>query len=94
LRIGAFGEATITLQQRCGPGLPLSAVLYDSGKAIVQVVRDSQVETRRVTVGLIKNGNAEISQGLQVGETVVARAGSFVRDGDRVRVRAASTAKD
>jgi HlyD family secretion protein len=38
-----------------------------------------------VTVGLIDAGKAEISEGLSAGDVVVARAGAFLRDGDRVR---------
>jgi HlyD family secretion protein len=49
------------------------------------VVRDNRVETRNVTVGLIEAGKAEISEGLSEGDVVVARAGAFLRDGDRVR---------
>ena len=84
LRVGVFGRGTIELARRCGPALPLSAVLYGPGGAIVQIVRNDRVETRPVTVGQIKNGEAEIREGLSEGEVAVARAGSFVRDGDRV----------
>ena len=85
LRIGAFGRATIEVGRRCGPSIPLGAVLYGTGGAIVQVVRDSRIESRRVTVGLLAAGQAEIREGLSEGDMVVARAGAFVRDGDRVR---------
>jgi multidrug efflux pump subunit AcrA (membrane-fusion protein) len=85
LRVGAFGRATIEVDKRCGPAVPLSAVLYGQGGAIVQVVRDNRIETRAVNVGLISAGQAEIRQGLAEGAVVVARAGAFVRDGDRVR---------
>jgi HlyD family secretion protein len=85
LRAGAFGRATIQIGRRCAPGIPLSAVLYGPGGAVVQVVRGGQVETRRVLVGLLAEGQAEVRQGLAEGETVVARAGAFLRDGDRVR---------
>jgi HlyD family secretion protein len=85
LRVGAFGRATIDVGRRCGPAIPLSAVLYGPSGAIVQVVRDSRIETRRVTVGLLAAGQAEIREGLAEGEMVVARAGAFVREGDRVR---------
>jgi multidrug efflux pump subunit AcrA (membrane-fusion protein) len=85
LRIGAFARATIDLGQRCGPAVPLSAVLYGGRGAVVQVVRDNQVETRNVSVGLIFAGQAEIREGVSEGEMVVARAGAFFRDGDRVR---------
>jgi multidrug efflux pump subunit AcrA (membrane-fusion protein) len=85
LRAGAFGRATINLGERCGPAVPLSAVLYGADGAVVQVVRDNRVETRRVTVGLISGGQAEIREGVSQGEMVMARAGAFFRDGDRVR---------
>jgi HlyD family secretion protein len=85
LRAGAFGRATIDLGQRCGPAVPQSAVLYGISGAVVQVVRDNRVETRRVSVGLIAGGQAEIREGVSEGEMVMARAGAFFRDGDRVR---------
>jgi HlyD family secretion protein len=85
LRVGVFGLAKIELGSRCGPAIPLSAVLYGSDGAVVQVVRNNRIETRRVTVGLIAGGQAEIREGIAVGEIVVARAGPFVREGDRVR---------
>lgn len=89
LRIGAFGRAKINIGRRCNAAIPSSAVLYGPGGAIVQVVRDGRIESRRVTVGLIAGGQAEIREGLSDGDTVVSRAGAFVRDGDRVRSVAA-----
>jgi HlyD family secretion protein len=89
VRVGAFGRATIEIARRCGPSIPFSAVLYGPGGAIVQTVRDGRVETRRVTVGLLNAGQAEIREGLSEGDMVIARAGAFVRDGDRVRTVAA-----
>jgi HlyD family secretion protein len=86
LRIGAFGRATIDVGRSCSPAVPLSAVLYGSDGTVVQVVRDNRVETKSVVVGLIQAGQAEISEGLTEGDVVVARAGAFLKDGDRVRV--------
>jgi HlyD family secretion protein len=85
LRVGAFGRAIIDLGQRCGPAVPLSAVLYGAGGAVVQVVRDNRVETRRVSIGLVAAEQAEVREGVSEGEMVIARAGAFFRDGDRVR---------
>jgi HlyD family secretion protein len=85
LRVGAFGRATIQIGRRCGPAVPLSAVLYGPAGAVVQVARDGRIETRRVVVGLLAQGQAEIREGIADGEMVVTRAGAFVRDGDRVR---------
>ena len=90
LRVGAFGRARIEIEQRCRPTIPLSAVLYAREGAVVQVVRDDRIETRRVTVGSIKGGDVEIQAGLAEGEAVVARAGAFVRDGDHIRAMANS----
>jgi HlyD family secretion protein len=89
LRVGAFGRAIIDLGQRCGPAVPLSAVLYGTGGPVVQVVRNNRVEMRRVNVGLVTGGRAEIRDGVSEGETVIARAGAFFHDGDRVRAIAA-----
>jgi HlyD family secretion protein len=89
LRVGAFGRATIQIGRRCGAAIPFSAVLYGPGGAVVQTVRDGRIETRQVTVGLLAAGEAEIREGLAEGDMVVARAGAFVRDGDRVKAIAA-----
>ncbi|WP_084143950.1 efflux RND transporter periplasmic adaptor subunit [Methylocapsa acidiphila] len=83
-RPGAFATAAIDLGKSCGASVPLSSILYGPQGAVAQVVRDDRVETRRVTVGLADGKNAEIREGLAEGETVVARAGAFLRDGDFV----------
>jgi len=85
LRAGTFARAIIDVMQRCGVGIPFSAVLYGSGGAIVQVVRDQRIETHRVALGLQSEGTIEAREGINEGDLVVARAGSFVREGDRVR---------
>src|SRR5262249_8225431 len=85
LRSGAFGRATIQIGRRCAPAIPLSAILYGPGGAVVQVVRGDRVETRRVLIGLLAQDQAEVREGLAEGETVVARAGAFLREGARVR---------
>jgi hypothetical protein len=51
--------------------------------------RAPHVETRVASVGLVKGDDVEVRDGLVEGEMVVARAGAFVRDGDRVRPVAA-----
>lgn len=55
------------------------------GSASVLAVADGRVSARRVETGLSAEGFTEIRSGLAAGEAVVARAGSFLRDGDRVR---------
>ncbi|MBI5131691.1 MAG: efflux RND transporter periplasmic adaptor subunit [Rhodopseudomonas palustris] len=92
----ASGRAMIKTGESCGISVPLTAVLYSSAGTVVQVVRRQTVETKRVEVGLMNGGNVEIREGLQEGDTVVARAGALLREGDTVRpvvAAAESTAK-
>ena len=90
LRAGAFGRGIVEVARRCGSSVPFSAVAYEQEGPVVQVVRDNQIESRRVTVGLIAGDDVEVREGLANGDVVVARAGAFVRDGDRVRPVSAS----
>jgi multidrug efflux pump subunit AcrA (membrane-fusion protein) len=85
VKLGAFATTAIDMGRSCGAAVPLSAILYGPQGAIVQVVRDNRVETRRVSVGLFEGKDVEIREGLAAGDTVVARAGAFLREGDLVR---------
>jgi len=49
------------------------------------VVKGNVVETRKVRVGLTSDTSTEILEGLDVGETVVADAGSSLHDGDQIK---------
>ena len=84
LVIGSFARASVEVARRDGVLAPLSAVLFQPGGAVVQVVHDGMVETRPVEVGLRSSGRAEIRHGLAAGEDVVAVSGTFIRGGDRV----------
>ncbi|MDE4910414.1 efflux RND transporter periplasmic adaptor subunit [Methylobacterium sp. 092160098-2] len=86
LRIGAFARGNVEIARRTGIAVPVSSLLYAAdGRASVLVVKDGRVEARPVTTGLSAEGFTEIRAGVAAGESVVARAGSFLRDGDRVR---------
>ncbi|HLN08480.1 MAG TPA: efflux RND transporter periplasmic adaptor subunit [Xanthobacteraceae bacterium] len=85
LRIGTFARATVEVGTSCGTSVPLAALLFGPEGPVVQVVRDNRVETRQVHLGLLTGGTAEIREGLGEGDMIVARAGSFLREGDRVR---------
>ena len=51
----------------------------------MQVVKDNTIETRKVRVGLTSDSHTEILEGLDVGEIVVADAGSSLHDGDQIK---------
>ena len=82
--IGSFARAEVEVARDQGVLVPLSAILFQPGGAVVQVVKDGVVETRRVTTGLRDGARAEITAGLGAGESVVAVSGTFIRGGDRV----------
>jgi len=64
--------------------LPMTAVTFGDNGPTVQIVKDGKVQVRKVTTGLVGTDDIEITKGVEAGETFVARAGSFVRDGDAV----------
>jgi HlyD family secretion protein len=91
--INSSGRALIKTGQSCGIAVPLTAILYGSAGTVVQVIRRSRVETRRVETGLMSAGQVEIKEGLNEGDIVVARAGALLREGDPVRPVMSAEAK-
>jgi RND family efflux transporter MFP subunit len=85
LRIGSFGRGTVATAQSRGIAVPTSAVIFETDRAVVQVVRDGRVESRDVKTGLMARGLVEVCSGVNEGDIVVTRAGTFLRDGDAVR---------
>jgi len=85
LRIGAFARGVIDAGKREALSVPSSALLNRDSGATVKVVKDGVVETRAVSVGMRDGERAEIVDGLEAGELVVARSAMLLRDGDAVR---------
>jgi len=82
LKVGMFARATIDASRSCaGVAVPNTAIDH----LTVQVIKGNTVETRRVQVGLTSDTNTQILEGLDVGEIVVADAGSSLHDGDQVK---------
>jgi multidrug efflux pump subunit AcrA (membrane-fusion protein) len=81
LKIGMFAQASIDAKRSCGVAIPRTAIDH----LTVQVVKGNIVETRRVRVGLVSDTSTEILEGLDVGEIVVADAGSSLHDGDQIK---------
>src|SRR6201994_3755937 len=81
LKVGMFARANIDAKRSCGVAVPRTAIDH----LTVQVVKGNTVETRRVPTGLVSDANTQILEGRDVGETVVADAGSSLHDGDQVK---------
>lgn len=82
--IGSFARGIIETGRKSAVTLPLSAITYARSGPVVQSVSNGKVTSKKVEIGLAGDGRAEIVSGVVEGETVVARAGTFVRDGDVV----------
>ena len=84
-RLGAFASGEVDLVSREGVGAPTSAIKRDGDTGVAMVVKDGKVEARKVKLGIIEDDAVEILSGIAPGETLVARAASFLRPGDKVR---------
>ena len=93
LRVGAFARGGIETASGRGLAIPASAILYGPDGASVQLVRGNRVETRKIKTGLTAGALAEVREGLSEGDVVVARSGTFLRDGDAVRPVAGDRAR-
>jgi macrolide-specific efflux system membrane fusion protein len=82
LRISMTAEVNIILDRVAGvPSIPLAALgsANDDGSYSVNVLRNGEVEPRRIRIGLEDSNKAQVIQGLDVGDKVVlgdAAAGS------------------
>jgi multidrug efflux pump subunit AcrA (membrane-fusion protein) len=81
IKIGMFAQASIDAKRSCGVAIPRTAIDH----LTVQVVKGNTIETRKVKVGLVSDTSTEILEGLDVGEVVVADAGSSLHDGDHIK---------
>ena len=81
LKVGMFARANIDAKRSCGVAVPRTAIDH----LTVQVVKGNTVETRKVRVGLTSDTSTEILEGLDVGEIVVADAGTSLHDGDQIK---------
>jgi multidrug efflux pump subunit AcrA (membrane-fusion protein) len=81
LKVGMFARASIDAKRSCGVAVPRTAIDH----LTVQVVKGNTIETRNVRVGLVSDTRIEILEGIEVGEIVVADAGSSLHDGDQIK---------
>jgi multidrug efflux pump subunit AcrA (membrane-fusion protein) len=81
IKVGIFARANIDARRSCGVAIPRSAIEH----CTVQLVKGNVIETRRVKVGLVSDNSTEILEGVEVGDIVVADAGTSLHDGDKVQ---------
>ena len=84
VRVGMFVEAAISVAERDTIAVPVTAVGRYEGKPTVMAIVDGTAERREVQTGIREGGWIEIASGLIEGETIVTKAGAFVRNGDKI----------
>lgn len=84
LRVGTFTSGEIEVASSTGLAIPSSAVMRDADGAYVRVVESGKVQTRRIALGLASGGFVEVRQGLETRDRVIAKAGTFLGDGEPV----------
>lgn len=83
-RAGMYASATIVAEEKRAVVLPRTSVTSAHGVSTVRKVENGVVRLVPVTVGIQDGPFVEILSGLEAGELAVAKAGAFVRDGDRI----------
>ena len=83
-RAGMYGSTEIIIRQTQGIALPLTAVNSDENGSSARMVENGVVKFVNVETGIQDGSYVEIVKGLKDGEEVVAKAGAYVRDGDRI----------
>ncbi len=92
VRDGLFAEARILVTQHEAVAAPVTAVATSGdGPSVLKVDADGLVSRIAVQTGIRDGDRIEITSGLVEGDRIVARAGAFVRDGDRINPVLAAT---
>ncbi|WP_180898392.1 efflux RND transporter periplasmic adaptor subunit [Martelella soudanensis] len=91
-RSGMYASAEIITREAEALALPLTAVNISQGTATVRRVTDGIVEVVEVETGIQDGETVQIVSGLSEGDQVVAKAGAYVRAGDRINPVPASAA--
>lgn len=91
VRAGMFMDAEILVVERETVAVPVTAVGSSAAGTTVMTVKDGTVARTVVRTGIRDGGWVEIVEGIAAGDTVVTKAGAFVRDGDRINPVPAAT---
>ncbi len=83
-RAGMYGSAEIILAEATGIALPLSAITTSKNRTTTRLVKDGVVKQVDIATGIQDGAYIQVVSGLKEGDVVVAKAGAFVRDGDRI----------
>ncbi len=84
VRDGMFAEADILVATHDAIAVPVSAIGQSGTDTTIKRVKDGVVTEVVVTTGIRQGDWVEVLTGAVVGDTIVAKAGAFVSDGDKI----------
>lgn len=84
--IGLFAEARIITGEQQGITLPASALQQDSQGSYVWQLDEKQKAVRLPIKVILRNDVDMIIEDIPTGSVIVARAGSFIKEGDHVNI--------
>lgn len=87
IRSGMFAEATIEVGQHRALTVPSEAVLGEGGEYFVFRLNGTTAARQLVTTGVRSDKWVEITQGLQLNDTVALSGSRFLSDGDKVEIK-------
>jgi HlyD family secretion protein len=88
---GMFLDGEVLVAERETVAVPVTAISSSPDGAVVMRVVEGTAEKVVVRTGIRDGGWIEVTEGLAAGDTVVLKAGAFVRDGDRINPVPAAT---
>lgn len=83
--VGTFGKASFTLPAKEGLLLTATAVQHDAEGSYVWIVGPEDKVERQNVVVTARNGSMALVEGVRESQQVVAKAGAFLQEGDRIR---------
>jgi HlyD family secretion protein len=84
VRSGMFAEADILVSEVEGLAVPVTAIGTSVEGSHVMLIRDGVASRVMVQAGIRDGGWVQILAGLTEGDQIVAKAGAFVAEGDRI----------
>lgn len=84
VRSGMYAEADILVASHDALAVPVTAVGSEGAETTVMLVKDGVVHRTVVTTGIRDGGWVEVLSGVAEGDQIVAKAGAFVTDGDKI----------
>lgn len=92
VRSGMYVKGKIALADKSAVIVPAASVVIRDGRSYVpKLMEGNRIALQAVTVGRQQDNAVEVTAGLLVGEKVVVQGAGFLKEGDLVRVVAATT---